>query len=310
MFDDINILDDDLDAPIKSFHLAEGPGGFIEAIQHLRENDADIYYGMTLINDSNDNVPGWKKSQHFLSRHPNVVIEKGADQTGNLFNVANLWHCYNAYKGSIDLVTADGGFDFSLDFNKQETLSINLIFSQICYAVAMQKRGGTFILKIFDIFSQVTIDMLYMLSSIYNKVYICKPHTSRLANSEKYIVCKNFKLDDASNLVKRFSTLFPILNDQNGNEKTIQRFLNIEIPYFYTNKIEDVNAVIGQQQLENIIATLYILDNSKQDKLETLKKNNIQKCVQWCIKYNFPYNANVQPVNAFIHKGVAPFNPL
>ena len=173
----------------------------------------------------------------------------------------------------------------------------------------MQKRGGTFILKIFDIFSQVTIDMLYMLSSIYNKVYICKPHTSRLANSEKYIVCKNFKLDDASNLVKRFSTLFPILNDQNGNEKTIQRFLNIEIPYFYTNKIEDVNAVIGQQQLENIIATLYILDNSKQDKLETLKKNNIQKCVQWCIKYNFPYNANVQPVNAFIHKGVAPFNP-
>ena len=57
---------------------------------------------------------------------------------------------------------------------------------------------------------------------------------------------------------------------------------------------------MGQQQLENIIATLYLLDNNKHDKLDTLKKNNIQKCVQWCIKYNFPYNINIQPFNVFL----------
>ena len=298
-----NLLDmhENFDTPIKSFHLAEGPGGFIEAIQHLRENDADVYYGMTLVDDGNENVPGWKKSRYFLSKHDNVHIEKGADQTGNLFKVENLWHCYNTYKNSMDLITGDGGFDFSLDFNKQEVLSINIIFCQICYAIAMQKKGGTFILKIFDVFSQVTIDMLYILSTLYTKVYVCKPHTSRLANSEKYIVCKKFKLDNTAELVNRFSDLFIAIN----NNESIQRFLNIEIPCFYTNKIEDVNAVMGQQQLENIIATLYLLDNNKQDKMDTLKKNNIQKCVQWCIKYKFPYNINIQPFNVFL-KGDAP----
>ena len=52
--------------PIKSFHLAEGPGGFIEAIQLMRMNNEDTYYGMTLIDSKNTNVPGWRKSEDFL----------------------------------------------------------------------------------------------------------------------------------------------------------------------------------------------------------------------------------------------------
>ena len=38
--------------PIKTFHLAEGPGGFIEAICNLRSNIQDNYYGMTLSCDT------------------------------------------------------------------------------------------------------------------------------------------------------------------------------------------------------------------------------------------------------------------
>ena len=34
---------------VNSFHLAEGPGGFIEAMTHLRFNREDKYIGMTLI---------------------------------------------------------------------------------------------------------------------------------------------------------------------------------------------------------------------------------------------------------------------
>jgi hypothetical protein len=51
-----------------SFHLAEGPGGFIEAIQNLRKNKEDIYYGMTLLNDDKD-VPIWNKCEKYLMKN-------------------------------------------------------------------------------------------------------------------------------------------------------------------------------------------------------------------------------------------------
>ena len=288
-------MDDIGNDRINTFHLAEGPGGFIEAIQLMRANDSDKYYGMTLV-DKNDNIPGWKKSKSFLSKHSNVFIESGIDNTGNLLNVDNLWHCYNKYKNTMHLITGDGGFDFSVDFNKQEILSIKLIFCQICYALAMQKKGGTFILKVFDIFHQASIDLIYILSSLYEKVIIIKPNTSRSANSERYIVCKNYSLDNSYDIIKSCSKLFPIINSDNP----INRFLNIEIPYLYINKLEDINAIIGQQQLENILATLYLLDNNNQDKLDIIKKNNIQKCTQWCIKYKLPYHKNITQLNIFL----------
>ena len=285
--------------PIKSFHLAEGPGGFIEALITQREYNNknyqnDIYYGMTLI-DEDENVPSWKKSKHFLSKYQNIHLVYGVDNTGNLLNVHNLWYCYNNYKNSIDFMTADGGFDFSVNFNQQERLSINLIFAQIVYAIAMQKKGGCFIIKIFDIFTQVTIDLLYILSSVYEKCYIIKPYTSRYANAEKYVVCKRFKLDDTYELIKKFSDFFETIN----TDTPISRFLNIKLPYLYINKIEDINAILGQQQLENILATLHLLDNNKPEKLDTIKKNNIQKCLQWCIKNHMPYHKNINQLNMF-----------
>ena len=282
--------------PIKSFHLAEGPGGFIEALIYYRKNNLnnenDIYTGITLIDDKNENIPGWKKSRDFLDNNTNVNIIKGADNTGDILNINNFWYCYTNYKNSMDFITADGGFDYSNNFNKQETVSINLILAQVIYAIGLQKPGGTFILKIFDIFTQVTIDILYMLSSLYEKCYIIKPNTSRNANSEKYIVCKVFKYINTDILISKLVINF-------GNTKTILRVLNIKIPYLYINKLEDINAILGQQQLENILYTLHLLDNNKSDKLEVIKKNNIQKCIQWCIKNSLPYYKNINQSNVF-----------
>ncbi|GAG42231.1 unnamed protein product, partial [marine sediment metagenome] len=71
-------------SPLKSYHLAEGPGGFIEAFTFMRKNKRDIYYGMTLIDNSNNKVPGWKKTDDFLSKNKNVIIDYGKTKTGNL----------------------------------------------------------------------------------------------------------------------------------------------------------------------------------------------------------------------------------
>ena len=146
----------------------------------MRNNTADTYTGMTLISN-NTNVPGWRKSQDVLNKYSNIKIETGMDNTGDILNPENFKHCYNKYKNSMDIITADGGFDFSIDFNMQEILSSRLVVAEALYAIIMQRRGGNYILKIFDSFSYVTCEVLYLLSCFYQRVYIVKPNTSRYA---------------------------------------------------------------------------------------------------------------------------------
>ena len=62
----------------------------------------------------------------------------------------NLRDCFEKHRGSVDLVTADGGFDFTTDFNHQEVMSLKLMFAQVAYAIATQKEGGCFVVKVFD----------------------------------------------------------------------------------------------------------------------------------------------------------------
>ena len=52
----------------------------------------------------------------------------------------------------MDLITADGGVDFSENFNDQEYTATKLIIAQVIYAISMQSSGGNFVLKVFDIF--------------------------------------------------------------------------------------------------------------------------------------------------------------
>ena len=246
---------------------------------------------MTIINDNDSNVPGWKKSNNFLLKHKNVFIEKAADGTGNLLNIENFKYCYSKYANSMEIITADGGFDFSHDFNKQEINITNLLFSQIAYAIIMQKSGGTFILKIFDSFMQHTVDLLYLLSSFYQKVYIIKPNTSRYANSERYIVCKGFIFNNTSDYF--FNLLLPPFMDMmnNPDNKYVHRFLNIDVSLFFSIKLHEYNAIFGQQQLENIYNTFSIINNkSKYEKYANNMKNNIVKCIHWCNKFNIETN--------------------
>lgn len=292
--------------PLRSFHLAEGPGGFIEALAHMRQNRHDMYVGMTILDDKEDyNIPAWKKSQKFLDENKNVFIENGADKTGNILSVANYQYCYDKYKSSIDLITADGGFDFSSNFNDQELNITKLLYGQVCYALGMQKQGGSFILKIFDCFMEHTVDLLYILSAFYKNVYITKPQTSRYANSEKYVVCKNFLFKDCSDF---FPILKDTLNKVVNAEHNIHRFLKMKISKHFKNRLEEYNAISGQQQMETIQNTLTLIANkTKQDKLDNTVKTNIARCNRWCEKHNVEVNTFTSPsTNVFLKYSSSP----
>jgi 23S rRNA U2552 (ribose-2'-O)-methylase RlmE/FtsJ len=280
---------------MNSFHLAEGPGGFIEALSQVRNNPDDIYVGMTLLSEDT-NVPGWRKSQAFLDKNPNVHIEFGDDATGNIMVERNLMRCARLYGATMDLVTADGGFDFSGDFNAQETQMGGLLYSQVVFASALQKQGGTFILKMFDMFSLLSVQILYLLSIMYDKVYIVKPNTSRYANSERYVVAQGFRSNDG----RKEWTLQFLENYELVQTQNLCSIFTTEIPSIYLTRVEECNAALGQQQMDTISATLTLIRNPRQEKIEKMRSSNIQKCVAWCQKNKVPYNRDVRQLNMFL----------
>uniref|UniRef100_A0A6C0HZQ4 Ribosomal RNA methyltransferase FtsJ domain-containing protein n=1 Tax=viral metagenome TaxID=1070528 RepID=A0A6C0HZQ4_9ZZZZ len=290
---------------INTFHLAEGPGGFIEAIARKRTSikgkTVDKYYGMTLLDNKEDvNIPSWKKSADFLKEFENnVILENGIDGTGNILSLENFTYVSRKYGSSMDIVTADGGFDFSMDFNQQEIMIGKLLFSQIAFAVCLQKKGGSFILKIFDCFMQHTVDLLELLASFYEKTYIVKPQTSRYANSEKYIVCTGFLYNNSNDFYSYFYECFE--NIVSINDKNCLRFLKSQTNYVFLQKLEEYNAIFGQKQIQNIHYTFALMDNKgKSEKIDSLIKINIKKSVDWCIKHGINYNVFSVNSNIFI----------
>jgi hypothetical protein len=245
-----------------------------------------------------------------LRQNKNVVIETGADKTGNILSLENFHYCKEKYGSSMDIIPADGGFDFSLDFNRQEINISRLLFAQISFALTMQKREGTFILKIFDSFMQHSVDLLYILCSFYDKVYMIKPQTSRYANSEKYVVCKGFLFSSIENC---YPILYKAFEKMIHNEQHIHRFISISIPVSFITRLEEYNAIFGQQQIENIHFTISLIKNkNKQDKIDNLIKANIQKCIAWCVKYNIPFLTFTNTTNIFLDAAttdIFPFSP-
>jgi hypothetical protein len=177
--------------------LAEGPGGFIEAFIDLRktirrEGVVDNLYGMTLQSQCKK-IPRWRIGRDYIQLNP-VNLLTGVDKTGNLYNLDNIEDLVNTIgANACDLVTGDGGFDFSSDYDSQEVASLKLIACELYACMRLQKVGGCSIIKMFDLWKPSTHAILDIVYKCYKEVYLFKPLTSRPANSEKYLVCVGYK---------------------------------------------------------------------------------------------------------------------
>ena len=294
---DFNLLN--YNYPIKTAHIAEGPGGFVEAVVNYRKKNKfynDQVFAMTL-KSLDKGVPGWNKAENFLNKNKNISISYGQDGTGNIYVLKNIIHFKKIIGNSgCEFITGDGGFDFSENFNNQEQLSYQLIFSQIVIALTVQKIGGTFVCKFFDSYSLLTVKFLWLLNNVYESVIITKPLTSRPANSEKYIVCQNFQGISQNYL----ESLYTIINYWNNLDKDnfILDIFDKNVPDYYIKIIEYNNNFILFSQLKNIIKTLKLIhwhyqNNEKLNKellTKNIIKNQVNKAINWCLKYKVDIN--------------------
>ena len=156
------------------------------------------------------------------------------------------------------------------------------------------ETNGDVIIKCHILHHKQIIDMVYILTNIFKKVYIMKPTVSNVFSFEKYIILKGFTSNyHQYNELKHALNVSNLshLNNSNIKTKTITSIVCNDIPYFFLTKMNEMNVLFGKQQLEALGDLLNMLKHkNKEEKFELLKKINIYKCIHWCDKYHIPCN--------------------
>lgn len=277
-------------------HLAEGPGGFMEATynykflktKNMKHND--LFYGITL-KPTDDYIPDWNKIKKIFNNKNNVKIEYG-----NLYYINDVKSYIEKFKNNkAVLVTADGGFDYSNNFNGQEINSCQIIYSEFIIALNILQINGSFVCKIFDLFSFTMIQILFILSCSFEEIYIYKPDTSRPANSEKYLVCMNYK-NNLSEETKIY--LLNIIEKwQNISDKIDETdsiiFKNLKIDNAFIQKINEYNKKYMEIQIFYLNSTLKLAETKieKEHYYEIIQKQ-VNNAIDWCNKYSVEVNKN------------------
>lgn len=284
---------------LKTAHIAEGPGGFIECVYKYLDkyniNSINEIHGITLLSN-NKTIPNWKIKKNYINKY-NIHLNNINDGDGDLYNFDNIKSFMESVKNGsdsyncCDFITADGGFDFSENFNEQEKDFIIFLICEIYLVLNLLKVGGNAVIKIYDIYSKESIKILYILTIFFEEVLIIKPLSSRPANSEKYLLCRNYIMNNED--YNKFNELFKkiILS------KDLRLLENENAPYRFLKHITNYNKYYTDRQIRYINKTIELINkinkiNSSNEIinerlfLKNIYNSNKKYAIEWCRNYN------------------------
>lgn len=208
--------------------VADGPGSWVEVILKLVKNPI-LGFGMTLLTKDikGKSTLNWYP---WLKNDERFFIDYGKTGTGNIYLLDNIIQFHNNIKEKtnnimLNLSISDGGIEVTKPINGihydtiQELLNNRLKLSEFFIGLLNLKENGILISKIYDCFSDLMASILYIASIMFEKVYIIKPTTSRIVNSEKYLVCLNYKKNN-DNILKVIAEII-----KNSNKNNIPQFI-------------------------------------------------------------------------------------
>jgi hypothetical protein len=183
----------------------------------------------------------------------------------------------------VDLIIAECNIKWHNE-NYQEQEAYYTIFSEIIKSLKHQAKNGNLVLKYFETFTMVSIKMLSILSSFYEEVYIYKPYFSRLTNSEKYIICQNFKSTDIDIQIKYFEKILESM-------KTTQFVIDI-FPKYILNKdlvnifkYINITSINTQQIMINQLIIYIKSNNYFGDEYHNYRDSQIKATKWWLSTY-------------------------
>ncbi|CRK87694.1 CLUMA_CG001485, isoform A [Clunio marinus] len=168
--------------------VCAGPGGFSEYILYRKKWESKGF-GFTL-RAEND----FKIEDFFAGPSESFSPFYGINEDGNVYDPENIRSLEELIKdeteSGVHFMMADGGFSVEGQENIQEILSKQLYLAQCLVALTIVRTKGHFVVKLFDLFTPFSVSLIYLMYKSFQQISICKPNTSRPANSERYLVCK------------------------------------------------------------------------------------------------------------------------
>jgi 23S rRNA U2552 (ribose-2'-O)-methylase RlmE/FtsJ len=252
--------------------IAGAPGAFTEYVLERTQNIGwkdSQGWGISLI--EGDHLP-WKiNSKNIRNIDQRFNIISGSDGTGDITNPSNIRYLrvvimLKTNDNGIDFASADGSMNPEGREEEHEVMMHKLLFGEILAAIHILKRGGSFILKVFDLHTKFSVDLMYFLKIHFSMISIFKPVSSRPANSERYVVCKNFlglKYDS--------KLLYSIIEKKNMT--SLYNTKNMDPGFLeYVQTINDYSAIF---QLDFLMRTIEDIQYSNEKSLDLSKTNQI-----------------------------------
>lgn len=270
---------------VNSAHVAEGPGGFIEAfLDKASDNRLLVSRSLAMtLKPTNNHIPGWRRTFSYLQKHPEIKIHYGEDGTGNIYTPENQ----KSFVGLCDpqrvhLFTGDGGFDFSVDYEKQEQSVYPLLIASAIIGVQVLLIDGMFVLKLFDIFSVPTQHFLRLVTLCFKEWTLYKPSTSRPCNSERYLLCRGFRRGPSiSSLLELLTVLQKKFSEG--------QYPQTEFFSFFTEKekefLESHMNIYSTLQSKTLIETIDLQNMAPKD---FSWKPHHELAVKWCRVFRVP----------------------
>lgn len=272
---------------LKSLHICEGPGGFVEAFHYQadqKQRTIRASYAMTL-RSTHVMIPGWRRATQFLQKHTNIHLLLGPNRTGDIYEAENQDACSEALgPGGAHLVTADGGFDFSDDFHAQEKNIFRLLVCSSIIILSSLAVEGDCVLKLFDCNSGATRDLIAILASCFSSWTLVKPVTSRPCNSEWYFIGKGAYRDRTDAI-----QLLQIVRDGLAEQppKQYVRLLEMNPIEDSLKQIQEARVEIQMCALKRVLA---FCNQSQSSEQTQLWKAQVEPSIHWCSAFRIPAN--------------------
>lgn len=169
---------------------------------------------------------------HFLL--PRVISNHELEEsttpiTNSLHDFMKPWKNNNSYSIDMETLLKEYSITYERILRNEEPFGLYDVIldsNQNLSLLQYQKEGGSYISMLKDTSSPNMIQYIYKICSCYKKVYLSKPETDCPTSCTKYIIAMNY-----------------INSPQSGN---------LKIPYYFRMKLDDMNSMFGQTQLEHL----------------------------------------------------------